>query len=277
MYKNFIQKQLNLFRQNIFFSWTLHLLTSFGIICSFFALKNTIDSEIFKAFMWLGLALFIDGIDGTIARFLKVNESLPHIDGHMLDSIIDYINYIFVPAFMLHYFGILPGVLDIIIPAIIMVISVISYSNKNTKTDENYYIGFPEIWNIVVLYLVILNYNSLINTGVLIFLVALKIAPLRFVHPFRTENFRKLTLIISFSWFIFTSLIVIAREYSYFSNYYEYCLSTWLSLSFYYFFLTIYLNFDKFLQIYKCSKNSILQTKYYLVRVIYQLKKHNLI
>ena len=253
MYNNFIRKKLNLFRQNIFFSWALHLLTSFGIICSFFALKNTIDGEIFKAFMWLGLGLFIDSIDGTIARFLKVNESLPHIDGHMLDSIIDYINYIFVPAFMLHYFGILPEILDIIIPAIIMVTSVISYSNKNTKTDENYYIGFPAIWNVVVLYLVILNYNSLINTGVLIFLIILKILPLRFVHPFRTEKFRKLTLVMSFSWFVFTSLIVIIREHSYFSGYYEYCLSVWLLLSFYYIFLTLFLNSGKFSQIYKCG------------------------
>ena len=253
MYNNFIRKKLNLFRQNIFFSWALHLLTSFGIICSFFALKNTIDGEIFKAFMWLGLGLFIDSIDGTIARFLKVNESLPHIDGHMLDSIIDYINYIFVPAFMLHYFGILPEILDIIIPAIIMVTSVISYSNKNTKTDENYYIGFPAIWNVVVLYLVILNYDSLINTGVLIFLIILKILPLRFVHPFRTEKFRKLTLVMSFSWFVFTSLIVIIREHSYFSGYYEYFLSVWLLLSFYYIFLTLFLNSGKFAQIYKCG------------------------
>ena len=101
MHNKFVQKQLNLFRQNIFFCWALHLLTSFGIICSFFALKNITDGEIFKAFMWLGLGLFIDGIDGTIARFLKVSVKLPHIDGHMLDSIIDYINYIFIPAFML--------------------------------------------------------------------------------------------------------------------------------------------------------------------------------
>ncbi len=253
MYNNFIRKKLNLFRQNIFFSWALHLLTSFGIICSFFALTNTIDGEIFKAFMWLGLGLFIDSIDGTIARFLKVNESLPHIDGHMLDSIIDYINYIFVPTFMLHHFGILPEILDIIIPAIIMVTSVISYSNKNTKTDENYYIGFPAIWNVVVLYLVILNYDSLINTGVLIFLIILKIVPLRFVHPFRTEKFRKLTLVMSFSWFVFTSLIVIIREHNYFSGYYEYCLSVWLLLSFYYIFLTLFLNSGKFAQIYKCG------------------------
>ena len=74
MHNKFAQKQLNLFRQNIFFCWTLHLLTSFGIICSFFALKNIIDGEIFKAFMWLGLGLLIDGIDGTIARLLKVPE-----------------------------------------------------------------------------------------------------------------------------------------------------------------------------------------------------------
>ena len=253
MHNRFIQKQLNLFRQNIFFSWALHLLTSFGIICSFFALKNTVDGEIFKAFMWLGLGLFIDGIDGTIARFLKVNESLPHIDGHMLDSIIDYVNYIFLPAFMIHYFGILPKIVDIVIPAIIMVISVISYSNKNTKTDENCYIGFPAIWNVVVLYLVILNCDILINTGVLIFLIILKIIPLRFVHPFRTEKFKKLTLIMSFSWFAFTSLTIIIREYSYLSDYYEYCLSSWLLLSFYYVFLTLFLNSDKFVEMYKCG------------------------
>ena len=255
MHNRFIQKQLNLFRQNIFFSWALHLLTSFGIICSFFALKNTIDGEIFKAFMWLGLGLFIDSVDGTIARFLKVNENLPHIDGHMLDSIIDYINYIFIPAFMLHYFGILPKILDIVLPAIIMVISVISYSNKNTKTDDNCYIGFPAIWNIVVLYLVMLDYDILINTGVLILLIILKIIPLRFVHPFRTENFRKLTLIMSFSWFIFASLTIIVREYSYLSDYYEYCLSSWLLLSFYYVFLTLFLNFDKFVKVYRCGVN----------------------
>ena len=92
------------------------MLTSFGIICSFFALKNIIDGEIFKAFMWLGLGLLIDGIDGTIARFLKVSVKLPHIDGHMLDSIIDYINYIFIPAFMLHHLRILPEIMDTIIP-----------------------------------------------------------------------------------------------------------------------------------------------------------------
>ena len=69
-----------------------------------------------------------------------------------------------------------------------MVISVISYSNKNTKTDENYYIGFPAIWNVVVLYLVTLDLSIQVNTGILIFLIILKIIPIRFVHPFRTKK-----------------------------------------------------------------------------------------
>ena len=252
MHNKFVQRQLNLFKQNIFFCWTLHLLTSFGIICSFFALENIIDGKIFKAFMWLGLGLLIDGIDGTIARFLKVNVKLPHIDGFMLDSIIDYINYIFIPAFMLHHFKILPEIVDTILPAIIMVISVISYSNKNTKTDENYYIGFPAIWNVVVLYLVILDFGILVNTGILIFLVILKIMPIRFVHPFRTESLKKLTLVVSLFWFVSTPLIVISQEYNYFSSYYEYCLTAWLLFSSYYVFITLFLNSDKFVKMYKC-------------------------
>ena len=268
MHNNFSQKKLNLFRQNIFFCWTLHLLTSFGVVCSFFALKNVIDGEIFKAFMWLGLGLFIDGIDGSIARFLKVSVKLPHINGHMLDSIIDYINYIFIPAFMLHHFRILPEIMDTILPATIMVISVISYSNKNTKTDENYYIGFPAIWNVVVLYLVILDYGILVNTGILIFLIILKIIPIRFVHPFRTKSFKKLTLVMSLSWFVFTSIIVIFREYSFLSGYYEYCLFAWLLLSSYYVFLTLFLNSDKFLKIYKCG------TKLYTTKKILPFKSN---
>ena len=266
MHNKFAQKQLNLFRQDVFFCWTLHLLTSFGIICSFFALKNIIDVEIFKAFMWLGLGLLIDGIDGTIARFLKVSVKLPHIDGHMLDSIIDYINYIFIPAFMLYHFKILPETMDTVLPATIMVISVISYSNKNTKTDENCYLGFPAIWNVVVLYLVILDLGIQVNTGILVFLIILKIIPIRFVHPFRTKIFKKLTLVINLFWFVITPLTVIFREYNYFSDYYKYCFYTWLLVSSYYVFLTLSLNSDKFVKFYKCwikfyTSNKILSYK----------------
>ena len=123
---------------------------------------------------------------------------------------------------MLHHFKILPETMSTVLPATIMVVSVISYSNKNTKTDENYYVGFPAIWNVVVLYLVILDCSVLVNTAILIFLIVLKIIPIRFVHPFRTKSFKKSTLVVSLSWFIFALLTVIFREYSYLSDYYQY-------------------------------------------------------
>ena len=154
---------------------------------------------------------------------------------------------------MLHHFKILPEIVDTILPATIMVISVISYSNKNTKTDENYYMGFPAIWNIVVLYLVILDYGTLVNTGILILLVILKVIPIRFVHPFRTKSFKKLTSVMSLCWFVLTPLVIIFREHSNLSDYYGYCLYAWLLVSSYYIFLTLYLNSDKFVQIYKCE------------------------
>ena len=167
---------------------------------------------------------------------------------------------------MLHHFKILPETIDTVLPATIMVISVISYSNKNTKTDENYYIGFPAIWNVVVLYLVIFDYSVLVNTAILIFLIVLKIIPIRFVHPFRTKSFKKLTLVVSLSWFVFTPLTVIFREYSYLSDYYEYFLSVWLLISSYYVFLTLFLNSDKFVKTYKfvkkfCTTKKILSYK----------------
>ena len=94
----------------------------------------------------------------------------------------------------------------------------------------------------------------LINTAILIFLIVLKIIPIRFVHPFRTESFKKSTLVVSLSWLMFTPLTVIFREYSYLSDYYEYFLSAWLLISSYYVFLTLFLNSDKFAKIYKFTK-----------------------
>jgi len=166
------------------------------------------------------LSAFGAATSWTYACFIwrAQTQKYKSIDINLTKNIIAFL--IFIPAFMLHHLRILPEILGTIIPATIMVISVISYSNKNTKTDENCYVGFPAIWNVVVLYLVILDYSVLVNTAILIFLIVLKIIPIRFVHPFRTKSFKKSTLVVSLSWFMFTPLTVIFREYSYLSDYY---------------------------------------------------------
>ncbi len=47
-------------------------------------------------FMWLGLALFVDGIDGTLARKARVLEYTPNVDGRTLDNVIDFFTYVAV-------------------------------------------------------------------------------------------------------------------------------------------------------------------------------------
>ena len=57
---------------------------------------------------WLGVALIIDGIDGTFARRLRVAEVLPRWSGDVLDLVVDVLNYVFVPAYALATGGLLP-------------------------------------------------------------------------------------------------------------------------------------------------------------------------
>ena len=41
-------------------------------------------------FGWLAVALFIDGIDGTLARRFRVAEVLPRWSGDALDLVVDF-------------------------------------------------------------------------------------------------------------------------------------------------------------------------------------------
>ena len=48
------------------------IFTGLGIICALFATLAVMEKDWPRVFAWLGLALLIDGIDGTFARIGKV-------------------------------------------------------------------------------------------------------------------------------------------------------------------------------------------------------------
>ena len=144
------------------------------MIAGFFALISVINNNQAKAFLWLGLAFLIDSIDGTLARKFNVKKNLPNIDGKMLDSIIDFFNYVIIPALMIHWFKLVPDQFLILIPSILIFISIFSYANLNLMTNNHFYNGFPAIWNIVVLYFFIFSTSDIINLIVLSLLIILK-------------------------------------------------------------------------------------------------------
>ena len=144
-------------------AWGVHAFTGSGAILGFLALISILNNDQVGSFLWLGMALLVDGVDGTLARKVGVEEKAPNLDGIILDSIIDYLNYVINPALMIYWFQMVPSGFEMILPALIFGVSLYTFINVNMKTDDYYFQGFPALWNVVVLYFFILNTNEWIN------------------------------------------------------------------------------------------------------------------
>ena len=181
-------------------AWAVHGFTASGAVLGFLAIIAILNSDLIGAFLWLGLALLIDGIDGTLARKIGVTDKTPNIDGLILDSVIDYLNYVIIPALMVYWFQLVPLGWEIILPAGMFAVSLYTFANMNMKTSDYYFNGFPAVWNIVVLYFYILGTNLWINTIVIITLYVLTFIPFKFVHPLRVKKLRNITIFATILW-----------------------------------------------------------------------------
>ena len=116
---------------------SVHVLTALGVVCGLFALEATISGHAERAFLWLGIALFIDGIDGIFARRYHVKAVLPAISGETLDLCVDYVTYVFVPALMLLLTGKLTGPWGMCLAALICVSSLYHFADAGSKSDDH--------------------------------------------------------------------------------------------------------------------------------------------
>ena len=208
--KNF--KDFFHYKYEKFLGLAIHFFTGFGIIAGFFALISVINYNQAHAFLWLGLAFLIDSVDGTLARKFNVKKNLPNIDGKMLDSIIDFFNYVIIPALMIYWFKLVPDQFLILIPAILIFISIFSYVNLNVMTSDHFYNGFPAIWNIVVLYFFIFSTSENVNLFILSLLIILKFSPLKCIHPLRVKKFRSFSILFIIIWFITSVLLILIKD-----------------------------------------------------------------
>ena len=144
-------------------AWAVHGFTGLGAVFGFLAIIAILNSDAVGAFLWLGLALLVDGIDGTLAREFDVSKQTPNIDGTILDSVIDYLNYVIIPSLMIYWFQMVPIGFELIVPSAIFLVSLYTFANLKMKTEDYYFSGFPAVWNIVVLYFFILGTNGYIN------------------------------------------------------------------------------------------------------------------
>jgi len=181
-------------------AWAVHVFTASGVIFGFLALLAVLDGEIVSAFLWLGVALLIDGVDGELARHADVRRVTPWIDGAALDHIIDYFTYVIVPAVMIYRFGFVPAGWETPAAAAIMAVSCYTFINTAAKTEDYYFSGFPALWNVVVLYFYILQPDPAINLAIIAGFCVLTFIPLKYVHPFRVHRWRGLSILATIVW-----------------------------------------------------------------------------
>ncbi len=181
-------------------AFAVHLLTASGSFLAFLGVVAASEKRFIDMFWWLGLALLVDGIDGPIARKVRVKEVLPNWSGDTLDNIIDYVTYVLLPAFALYQSGMLGQPLSFIAAGMIVVSSAIYYADMGMKTDEYFFSGFPVVWNMVVFTLFAVNASEIAAFGLIVISVLLTFLPINFLHPVRVKRLRRLNLGVFFAW-----------------------------------------------------------------------------
>ncbi|TXH95219.1 MAG: phosphatidylcholine/phosphatidylserine synthase [Pseudorhodobacter sp.] len=182
---------------------SVHLLTATGAVLSMFAMLAAVEGNWQTMFLWLVLALFVDGIDGPLARRYDTPKNFPTYDGVLMDLIVDYLTYVFIPAYALFKSGMLTGWTGWLAIIAICYGSVIYFADTRMKTKDKSFSGFPACWNMVVLVLFAIAPSQNVILAVVVLLTIGMFVPLKFVHPTRTKRWREITLPVSVAWVLF--------------------------------------------------------------------------
>jgi len=187
---------------------SIHILTAVGAVLALLALRAAHQTDWQMMFVWLGIALIVDAIDGPLARLFNVKALLPRFSGERLDLIVDYLTYVAIPAFVLTETDLLPEAFWLPAAIAILLSGLFHVSDVNSKTEEGFFVGFPAIWNIVLLYLFVLGLPPVGAAAAVSGLVLLTFVPTLYVHPFRVVRLRILTGLMTLAWMVVAAIAV---------------------------------------------------------------------
>src|ERR1700728_4815286 len=188
-------------------AFSVHVFTALGAGVALLALLEAVREHWTAMFWWLGVALVIDGVDGPMARRLDVVRLQPNWSGEVLDLVVDFVTYVFVPAYAITASGLLLPLAAPLLGIGIMVSSALYFADRRMKAEDNHFRGFPRLWNIAAFYLFLLHWPPAASSLSVAALIALTFAPFHVLHPVRVVRLRWLTLLLIGVW---TGLAVIA-------------------------------------------------------------------
>jgi phosphatidylcholine synthase len=180
--------------------WIAHLYTATGAVWALLATAMTFAHNFRAAFIFLAVATFVDATDGVLARLFRVKERLPQFDGALLDNIVDYLTYVFVPALIVWQADLVPVAFPVCVAMLLSSAYGFAHADAKVESGDHFFTGFPSYWNIVVAYLYVLGWGQTVTAAVLVALAVLVFVPIRYVYPSRTRTLKAVTLVLGSAW-----------------------------------------------------------------------------
>lgn len=191
-------------------AWGVHTLTLTGVVWAVLATAAILQDQPRLMWLFLGIAIIVDAADGPLARRYEVRRHTPNFDGIILDLVVDYLTWSFIPALFLFKSGLTGGpVLSTVSFILICASSMFCYANVRMKTEDNYFRGFPAAWNIVIFYLWVLQSPWWLNLAIVVVLAALTVVPITFLHPFRVRSLRAANVTAVILWLAAATALVV--------------------------------------------------------------------
>lgn len=179
-------------------AWGVHLFTASGAVWGLLAILAIFEANWKMMIIWMIVAMLVDGFDGMLARWADVKTYASGIDGALLDNILDYLNYVVVPALFLMQADVLPYGLQMAGAFSILITSAYQFTQTDAKTDDHHFKGFPSYWNVMALYMLLMALPQWVNFGFLVAFNILVFIPIKYIYPSRNSYLRTLTLALTY-------------------------------------------------------------------------------
>jgi phosphatidylcholine synthase len=183
-------------------AFSVHLLTGSGAALALMALVAATKAEWRLMFVWLGVALIVDGIDGPLARKVDTKKNAANWDGVILDLVIDYLTYVFIPAYAIIYSDLLPSPWGLVMALLIALTGVVYFADVRMKSADNCFVGYPGVWQMPLLLFLVFSPPPWATISIIVAFALAQFTRLKFIHPMRTERWQKLNLPVTLVWVV---------------------------------------------------------------------------
>jgi len=189
-------------------AWGVHLYTALGAVFGLLAIHYAAIGDYRASFIAMAVTIVIDSSDGTLARYFNVKSRVPGFDGALLDNIVDYLTYVVAPMFLMIRAGLVTGTIGFAVAGVVLIASAYQFCQTDAKTSDNFFLGFPSYWNLVIFYQYCLHLSAAVNEVILTLLSVMVFIPIKYIYPSRTRPLRPLTLTLGMIWGVITIAIL---------------------------------------------------------------------